>query len=126
MPDTLSTRPLGTSRPICDTPGCGNEIPPGGEGHPEICPACLRKEAAERAARTPGEEVVKIIAAGLEVDGYCLSARWKTERSRNIAAALLGCFVFTRRHPDEDKDADCAPEEVDTDEHLAGYLSRKR
>jgi hypothetical protein len=28
-------------RPICDTPGCGREIPVGGEGHPEICPTCL-------------------------------------------------------------------------------------
>jgi hypothetical protein len=30
----------------CDTPGCGKAIPKGGEGHPEICPQCLRKEAA--------------------------------------------------------------------------------
>lgn len=28
-------------RPTCDTPGCGREIPVGGEGHPEICPTCL-------------------------------------------------------------------------------------
>lgn len=28
-------------QPVCDTPGCGRPIPPGGEGHPEICPTCL-------------------------------------------------------------------------------------
>ena len=28
-------------RPTCDTPGCGQPIPKGGEGHPEICPTCL-------------------------------------------------------------------------------------
>lgn len=32
-------------RPVCDTPGCGREIPVGGEGSPEICPTCLAKEA---------------------------------------------------------------------------------
>lgn len=37
-----------SERPICETPGCGREIPPGGEGHPEICPTCLQKEAQER------------------------------------------------------------------------------
>jgi hypothetical protein len=30
-----------SKRPTCDTPGCGREIPVGGEGHPEICPMCL-------------------------------------------------------------------------------------
>ena len=28
-------------RAKCDTPGCGRAIPPGGGGHPEICPVCL-------------------------------------------------------------------------------------
>lgn len=51
-------------RPICDTPGCGNEIPPGGEGHPEICPACLRREREERAARRPVEKKQPATGAG--------------------------------------------------------------
>jgi hypothetical protein len=40
------------TRPTCDTPGCGKPIPVGGEGHPEICPDCLREEARPR---TPAE-----------------------------------------------------------------------
>lgn len=31
-----------SARPTCETPGCGREIPVGGEGSPEICPKCLR------------------------------------------------------------------------------------
>lgn len=38
---------------ICDTPGCGGEIPVGGEGHPEICPACLDRMEREAAAARP-------------------------------------------------------------------------
>ena len=30
-----------SKRTTCDTPGCGREIPKGGEGLPEICPTCL-------------------------------------------------------------------------------------
>jgi hypothetical protein len=48
-PETLRAMRRGTKerkepmskRPTCDTPGCGREIPVGGEGHPEICPMCL-------------------------------------------------------------------------------------
>lgn len=43
------------SRPKCDTPGCGRPIPIGGEGHPEICPKCLRdldKRDAAKAKRS--------------------------------------------------------------------------
>jgi hypothetical protein len=36
---------------MCDTPGCGKPIPPGGEGHPEICPDCLKAEQALGNAR---------------------------------------------------------------------------
>jgi hypothetical protein len=38
-----------SERPVCDTPGCGREIPIGGEGHPEICPVCLDQEAVDPA-----------------------------------------------------------------------------
>jgi len=37
-------------RPRCDTPGCNNEIPLGGEGYPEICPKCLEEDASRARA----------------------------------------------------------------------------
>lgn len=40
------------TRPVCDTPKCGRKIPVGGEGHPEICPACL--EDMKLASKDPG------------------------------------------------------------------------
>lgn len=46
-----------SDRPTCETPGCGREIPIGGEGYPEICPTCLRDEAT-RAGRTPSAAAV--------------------------------------------------------------------
>jgi hypothetical protein len=30
-------------RPVCEMDGCNNRIPIGGEGCPEICPACIAK-----------------------------------------------------------------------------------
>jgi hypothetical protein len=30
-----------SDQPTCDTDGCSNPIPKGGEGHPEICHTCL-------------------------------------------------------------------------------------
>lgn len=49
---------------ICDTPMCGGEIPVGGEGDPEICPACLKRAAAAQgltrtAPRKPIGHVLK-------------------------------------------------------------------
>jgi predicted RNA-binding Zn-ribbon protein involved in translation (DUF1610 family) len=40
-------------RPTCDTPKCGRPIPVGGEGHPEICPACLEAMKIAYAERPP-------------------------------------------------------------------------
>ncbi len=42
-------------RPTCDTPGCGRVIPVGGEGHPEICPTCLKADAARDRADQPSD-----------------------------------------------------------------------
>jgi hypothetical protein len=55
-------------RPTCDTPGCGKKIPKGGEGHPEICPDCLKRLAAEdkEAARWQDRIAETIRRAGLE------------------------------------------------------------
>jgi hypothetical protein len=64
--------------PTCDTPGCGREIPVGGEGHPEICPTCLAAERQGDAVNHPSHyggadnpyEAIKVIEAwGL---GFCL------------------------------------------------------
>jgi hypothetical protein len=33
-------------RPTCETPGCGRQIPIGGEGSPEMCPKCIADELA--------------------------------------------------------------------------------
>jgi hypothetical protein len=54
----MKRNPAG-QRPTCDTPGCGMPIPEGGEGHPEICPACLARESIARRleARATSEQV---------------------------------------------------------------------
>ena len=39
--DTERPPPGELAGPTCETPGCGRSIPPGGEGVPETCPACL-------------------------------------------------------------------------------------
>ena len=41
-----------SKRTTCDTPGCGREIPKGGEGHPEICPTCLVQIAHDAKVKT--------------------------------------------------------------------------
>jgi hypothetical protein len=66
-----------SDRPICDTPGCGRPIPVGGEGHPEICPACLdalRKRDDERAKRAMLAENSRSVAlAHLRAAGWSVA-----------------------------------------------------
>ena len=68
---------IGSGRPTCDTPGCGREIPKGGEGHPEICPMCLDQLAHDDAVKT--EAVKEYRARLLQVAAKALKHRKKAE-----------------------------------------------
>lgn len=65
------------NRPICDTPGCGREIPVGGESHPEICPTCL--DALARDERVKREAVKEYRDRLLKVADQALKHRKKAE-----------------------------------------------
>ena len=97
-------------RPTCDTPGCHQPIPKGGEGHPEMCPDCL---AIDRV----GADRVNLVAFGFHCgergfracdDGEAADS-WREESDeykqavRRRAAALLGSL---RRHPFDDAGSD--------------------
>ena len=66
-----------SGRPTCDTPGCGREIPKGGEGHPEICPTCLTQLAHDNKVRD--EAVKEFRARLLQVAAKALRHRKKAE-----------------------------------------------
>jgi hypothetical protein len=62
---------------LCDTPGCGREIPKGGEGHPEICPTCLAQLAHDDKVKL--EAVSEYRARLLKVAEKALKHRKKAE-----------------------------------------------
>jgi hypothetical protein len=66
-----------SERPICDTPGCGREIPKGGEGHPEICPTCLDQLAHDDKVKS--EAVSEYRARLLKVAEKALKHRKKAD-----------------------------------------------
>jgi hypothetical protein len=67
-------------RPTCDTPGCGRPIPVGGEGHPEICTACLSAKASLLREITMRE---------MELEVRVQSSKAHLEAAERLAYALL-------------------------------------
>ena len=79
----------GSGRPTCDTPGCGREIPKGGEGHPEICPTCLT--ALARDDRVKAEAVSEYRARLLQIAAKALKHRRKAETDGGACIAYHFC-----------------------------------
>lgn len=72
-------------RPICDTPGCGMKIPVGGEGHPEICPKCLKNEEMIRLRSEASDLNAKLH----ELSRRLVIARECSERTERFVYHLL-------------------------------------
>lgn len=78
-----------SERPTCDTPGCGRPIPKGGEGHPEICPACLAQLAHDDKVKE--KAVNEYRARLLQVAAKAIKHRKKAETDGAACIAYHFC-----------------------------------